>query len=313
MYEIRYRRNGYNEAFYSKNLQEVKLKFNEWYNVEIKNPNKKTIKKPITVKEWIYTWLETYKKPYVGERTYKEIQLVTNKYIINKIGNKTLSSISNIDIQKVLNEAVYNGKPQNKVYTHIRSIFKVAKQNELIKTNPTLGVIFKKAKDNGANALDSEKREEFLGKIKGHQLEAYYKFVLYSGCRRAEALGVTKDDIKDGYVHIRGTKTDKSDRYIPYFEKLKEIVESIDDNILFPFTESTVTRHFKEFAPEHTLRDLRKTFATVCHEKGISPKVVQKWLGHSKMDMTMNVYTEVTKEFERVERMKIDPKTDPKI
>ena len=43
---------------------------------------------------------------------------------------------------------------------------------------------------------------------------------------------------------------------------------------------------------------LRHTFATRCCEAGIPAKVCQKWLGHSTINMTLDVYTHVTKNFE---------------
>lgn len=39
---------------------------------------------------------------------------------------------------------------------------------------------------------------------------------------------------------------------------------------------------------------MRHTFATRCYEKGVSPKVAQKILGHKNPDMTLNVYTHLT-------------------
>ncbi len=41
---------------------------------------------------------------------------------------------------------------------------------------------------------------------------------------------------------------------------------------------------------------LRHTFATRCFEAGISPKVVQSYLGHATLQMTMDLYTHVMKE-----------------
>lgn len=310
VYEIRYRRNGYNKSFYSTIKTEVKAKFNEWYEREIKNA-KKQIKKPQEIKaeEWIETWLENYKKPVQGEATFYETKLKVNKYILSKLQGRTMKSITNMDIQIILNEAVYRGKPQNKVYTLLKNLFKIALQNKIIKEDPTVGVYFKKAKDKHAVALTEKEREEFLTAIKDDALENYYKFLLYSGVRRAEGLNVKKSDIKDGYIHIRGTKTDGADRYIPYFPELQKIVKSISTDELFQVSAKVVSDRFKEFSKNHTVRDLRKTFATMCHEKGISPKVVQKWLGHSKLDMTMNVYTEVTQDFEQTEMLKF---TTPK-
>ena len=40
----------------------------------------------------------------------------------------------------------------------------------------------------------------------------------------------------------------------------------------------------------------RHTFATRCFESGIDPKVVQSYLGHSSVSMTLDLYTHVTEE-----------------
>lgn len=50
---------------------------------------------------------------------------------------------------------------------------------------------------------------------------------------------------------------------------------------------------------------MRHTFATRALERGIPPKVVQSYLGHSTIDVTMNIYTHVTAELEREEIRKI--------
>ena len=50
---------------------------------------------------------------------------------------------------------------------------------------------------------------------------------------------------------------------------------------------------------------MRHTFATRALERGIPPKVVQNYLGHSTIDVTMNIYTHVTAELEREEIRKL--------
>lgn len=70
----------------------------------------------------------------------------------------------------------------------------------------------------------------------------------------------------------------------------------------------------KKAAAEHRKPDqmetfcphaMRHTFATRALERGIPPKVVQSYLGHSTIDVTMNIYTHVTAELEREEIRKI--------
>ena len=50
---------------------------------------------------------------------------------------------------------------------------------------------------------------------------------------------------------------------------------------------------------------MRHTFATRALERGIPPKVVQGYLGHSTIDVTMNIYTHVTAELGKEEIKKI--------
>ena len=41
---------------------------------------------------------------------------------------------------------------------------------------------------------------------------------------------------------------------------------------------------------------LRHTFATMCLEKNIHPKIVQQYLGHSSYQITMDTYSHVSDE-----------------
>ncbi|GFZ34300.1 hypothetical protein CSC2_48260 [Clostridium zeae] len=45
--------------------------------------------------------------------------------------------------------------------------------------------------------------------------------------------------------------------------------------------------------PDKKFHSLRHTYATRLFEKGVSLKTVQKLLGHSKLEITANIYTHV--------------------
>ncbi len=66
---------------------------------------------------------------------------------------------------------------------------------------------------------------------------------------------------------------------------------------------------FKEFSG-HTFRH---TFATRCFEAGIDPKVVQTYLGHASLKMTMDLYTHVTEDKSMLDIEKIVPGKSPNI
>lgn len=305
-FEIRYRKNGVEKSVYGKTLNQVKVKFKEWYDLNVETQPKRLQKSSSTVEDWIIRYLEIYKKPYVSQKTFYENKLKIYKYIVPLIGNRDIKTIKNEDIQKVLNAAVYNGKPQNKVYTIIKEIFKLAKYNHIISDNPAEMVKFKKAKDKNAAALTTEEQEAFKNAIAGSVYEKFYLYLLYTGCRRQEGLNLRLSDIEDGKIHIRGTKTEKSDRFIPLFDNVRELLKDCSENPVFPFSAATVTRHFSKFCPGHKLRDLRKTFSTNCQNAGVSPKTVQKWLGHTTISMTLNTYTDVLPDIEKKEAEKLN-------
>ena len=60
-----------------------------------------------------------------------------------------------------------------------------------------------------------------------------------------------------------------------------------------------------EYLPEFAIHILRHTFASLCFDRGIEPKVVQGYLGHSTLAMTMDAYTHVSteKQFNEINKL----------
>lgn len=70
------------------------------------------------------------------------------------------------------------------------------------------------------------------------------------------------------------------------------------DHLGRPLDPSGLTRRFKRLAtkagfPNLRFHDLRHTFATMMLEMGIHPKVVQEYLGHETIGITMDTYSHV--------------------
>ncbi len=55
-----------------------------------------------------------------------------------------------------------------------------------------------------------------------------------------------------------------------------------------------------------TFHILRHSFATRCLEAGIEGKVVQKWLGHAKYNVTIDTYSHISTDFENFEIAKLN-------
>ncbi|MGL4742678.1 MAG: tyrosine-type recombinase/integrase [Sarcina sp.] len=191
-------------------------------------------------------------------------------------------------------------------------------------------------------SLDEQFR--FIAAIKGHDLETLYLTALNTGLRQGELFALQWSDLDfesnlitvnksvKGITHvsnkgresseviIQTTKTEKSNRYVPMPQFLKNkllehkiIIEEqkknmsnlyTDLDLVFPnkfgkyLNPSNVRKRFKKILNQNNLKDikfhdLRHTFATRLFEVGEEPKVIQELLGHSNISLTLDTYTHV--------------------
>ena len=87
-----------------------------------------------------------------------------------------------------------------------------------------------------------------------------------------------------------------------YSDAIKAVIRQI--NLIRPFDEQ-----FEIFSGHA----FRHTFATRCFENGIEAKVVQSYLGHASLKMTMDLYTHVTEDKSAMDIEKIVQPSDRKI
>ena len=70
--------------------------------------------------------------------------------------------------------------------------------------------------------------------------------------------------------------------------------------------ELAIKEHRPPVIMEHiNLHACRHSFATRCLEAGIAPKIVQSWLGHSSIEITLDLYSHVNQDvsFENMRRL----------
>ena len=123
-------------------------------------------------------------------------------------------------------------------------------------------------------------------------------FLIYTGCRKGEALNLKWDDVdlQNDVIAIKGTKT-KYDRYIPISRPLKELLNGIEKNqglYVFNKTGAKLTDFKRSF---HTacknaglkdlrIHDLRHVFASKMVMGGTSLYITGELLGHRTTQMT---------------------------
>ena len=203
--------------------------------------------------EWLRNWINVYKKPYI--KSWKTIKTQVKMHIPDNVKKMKLSELNAFEIQKALNN-VEHSRTRVDIYDIYHGSLKAAYKLGFIERDISDTLIKPKHVRNIGSALSPGELSAFLYLIKGHRLEHFYRFCLTTGCRRSEALNVTWGDIFPDkcLIHIKGTKTVGSDRYIPILRETALVLNEMEIGSpgvrLFPYRRDYVTKHFKKVCLE---------------------------------------------------------------
>ena len=226
-----------------------------------------------------------------GERTAE----INSRDVCDYFGPDT--PVSEID------QAVLNG-----FLGHLKS--RKLSPSTINKKFAALSVMLRLAKEAGANVEDVKLprqkegpgRTRFLTVQEWCRLrdllvhEALATFMLFTGARYSEAVGVRWQDLVDGKVLFRDTKSGKH-RSVPLAEPVRHLVHR--DLYIYgvgPFTGTVYEDFLKDFksgcvsaglGPDVVPHTLRHTCASWLVQGGTDILTVQKWLGHSTIEQTM--------------------------
>lgn len=172
-----------------------------------------------TLSKWVEMCVETYKVRQ-KESTRKVYVRRMQHCILDHIGMMRLQDIKPMHCQQVLNLQIGNSKTQiNEVYQALRFLFKHALANKLVCEDPTANLVKPVGTQYPRRALTAAERRVFISVGKTDRRYYFYLLMIFCGCRPEEAASCTGADIsvKNGFpmLHIRGTKTRNSDRFVP--------------------------------------------------------------------------------------------------
>lgn len=269
---------------------------------------------PITLHCWLEEWFAGYKSPTLSAKW-----LAVLRCNINRLKGLLPDKLLNEYTPQELITAVYKvpmSYTRMACYNLLRTAYRQAVQLGYLLFNPMDGTEEVKHYRNKGRALTIDEQRHFIGLIENNPRKALYLFYLLSGCRCSEALSLKWADIdySTQLIHIHGTKTPRADRYIPLFPQITALFADFPHGAgnIFPYTAYAVKSHFERLKRrcclQFRLHDLRHTFATRCIESGISVLTLSKWLGHSNVNTTLNIYAHILPDFEREEVQRFNPK-----
>jgi len=303
-------------------------KVNEAVRNRDKNAANSVVSKRVVLATWIPQWLEIYKKGKLKESSFATLKYVMKNIENSSIAKKEIIKLTAIDIEKFLNN-MKTSVIKQRVFVYLRECIDALVKNRTIKEN-VCNLVSKPSKPISKEKYVPELNEmqEFLDRMK-IESPTYYlftKFLAATGLRVGEALALRWDDVdfekktlsvSKAYDRVTKSvtlpKTVKSVRTIPLFRDATEVLEKIkrSSEPIFSFIGRTANVHNFAAAAKRcgmnklTLHSLRHVFATRCLESGVDPKVIQKWLGHTKLDLSMNLYAHANGNFEQEQIVKM--------
>ena len=149
--------------------------------------------------------------------------------------------------------------------------------------------------------------EQFISVVDHPVYNACFRFLFWTGVRKSECLAIRFDDIKDGTVHIRGTKTESADRVLKLPDSLRAVLEPLqarcteNEPYIFPMKRTMLQYEFVRYidiagVKKIRIHDLRHSFATNMIGSGANILAVSKYLGHSTVQQTLVTYSHMFEE-----------------
>ena len=165
----------------------------------------------MTVAGWYDFWNETYNRDLSPNtvRNYHE------RYIRNiepVIGSMKVADVRSVHCQKILNDMKnedYAAGTVYQTYICLGVMFRAAINNDIIFKHPLTGVVFPKGlKKKKVRALTLDEHKMFLMATERSHNRAQYRFVLQTGLRTGEMIGLTWDcvDLKKREIRVEKQK-----------------------------------------------------------------------------------------------------------
>ena len=275
----------------------------------------------VTIKQLSTMWLEQY-RPTVKPSTYGKTKTIID-HINDEWGNRIARTITPADAQTMANKWSYEYVKYDKMICYAKALFTFAIRCDLLRKNPFDGLKTPKRHKAGKEKemWTLEQLETFLEACKTDQNAMAYplfRLMAYTGIRRGEAIALEWSDLDgnlltiskaitvdyDNHYVLGDPKNKSSNRVIGLdpgtVDALEKWHELSTANRIFPININRPGRWMKKIAeqaglPPSSPHMLRHLHCTIAIQSGANIRDVQERLGHSDIETTLKIYTDVNK------------------
>ncbi len=294
---------------------------------------------PITLRCWLYTWLEA-EKDKVKVSTWRRYEGIVRCHLM-RLGDRRIADLSTEEIEALYRQILRKGLSAGSlhgVHCVLHGALREAVRQGVIPSNPAhLADLPPKPKSEATSLSPSQ--QALL--VKSSQLTPHgvcIRLALATGLRIGElpALRWCDIDLSDRVLYVRHTqgntggelappKTYHARRSIPLTASITADLTSwkqaqedtspqrpvFPDADSQPLRSAQIRREYKRLLascdlPSYPFHALRHTFATRALERGMDFKTLSLILGHSSVSFTMDVYAHCSTAHIRREMQRMD-------
>ncbi|MBX3096222.1 MAG: tyrosine-type recombinase/integrase [Fimbriimonadaceae bacterium] len=293
---------------------------------------------------YLHAWLENHIKPTRSASTYRQYTWLVNQHIIPVLGKKRVEDVKRADVKALLAaKATQSVSPrsaggaktgrnlswntQRLIKAALHSAFSDAIQDGLIVVNPASNIELGKKQKQPPVFLRPQEAIQLLQEAEKTPLAAFWRFMITTGCRLAEASGVRWSDVDLGQglvviqgqlqridgalTYVKGTKTNQvrtialSPSLVDKLRDLKtgQMFDGVQDPEGIVFLNPEGRRLDPKYVNNQLKRTceaagvkvisahkLRHTAATLALAETGDLQGVKQMLGHSQVALTADLY-----------------------
>lgn len=281
--------------------------------------------KNMTLEEYFDYWYKQCCITKLSPTTYESYKRNIDKYIVKNLGNIKLENLLPLQLQSFYNTLSETLSNTTIIYIHriIHSALNQAMKWDLVVRNVADNVEIPKKDKYQATILNNKQVLKLINAIKDTYIYIPVMIAISTGMRRGEVLGLTWNNIdlekatlnvvqavyptKNGLT-VLPPKTKTSIRKISLPPTLVKILRehkkksnsiyvcALEDGTLI--SPSSLNHKFKQVLEDNNLpsirfHDLRHSHASLLLSQGVQAKVISERLGHSNINITMDLYSHI--------------------
>lgn len=303
------------KAFYGKTLTDARNNRDRWINEQKYAAG---IDPDITMEQWSAIWLDSVKG--LSENSTFKGKVTAVKRQNETLGSYRVRDLKPIHIQQYMTSLSGMSKSTISKRRYIlKGILESAVANGIIQRSPWHNIIVPRGEYSGHRALTEDERAAIGEHWKECRAGAWAMLMVYTGLRKSELAGLeAKDYDREKHTlnirqalnlkehRVKDTKTAAGVRTVPVPRIVWECVPEKRSGYLFgsvnneTLSEWSIKRGWNTLTRitgvNFTPHDCRTTYATMLYEAGVDVKTAQYLLGHATLEMTLDIYTKLTRE-----------------